>query len=141
MQLTESLPGEFFEFHKFFSKVGVKLVPVKAKDFSEMMDGTKKHLLVVCKDMQSQKVFERYRSQFLDYALLNNKVCLFHVTSFSRIHIAHKVEQTYGYFYKRLPAHYKELSRFIAYTFFKQIRVDRKWPGGKRSKLPPLHKN
>lgn len=136
LQLTETLGEDFFVFTKLFAKYRIKLVPVKPGDFTEMMDGTRKHLLVVCRDLQSQKTFLNFRSKFLDYASLNNKVSMFHVTSFSRIHIAHKVEQTYGYFYKRLPAGYDELSKFIAYTYYKQTEINRKWPGGRRAKLP-----
>lgn len=117
------------------------MVPIKAGELNELLNGTRKYLIVVCRDMQTQKSFERFRANFLDYTLLSNKVCLFHITSYSRIHIAHKVEQTYSYFYNKLPIGFKEVSKFIAFTFFKQIRVDRKWPGGKRSKLPPQAKN
>lgn len=136
LQLTEGLSEDFFVFTKMFAKYGIKLVPVRPGDFSEMMDGSRKHLLVVCRDLQSQKNFLNFRSKFLDYALLNNKVSMFHVTSFSRIHIAHKVEQSYGYFYKRLPAAYQDLAKFISFTYYKQATINRKWPGGRRAKLP-----
>jgi hypothetical protein len=136
LQLTENLSEDFFIFTKQFAKYGIKLVPVKPVDFSEMMDGSRKHLLAVCRDLKSQKTFMSFRNKFLDYALLNNKVSMFHITSFSRVHIAHKIEQTSGYFYKRLPSTYSDLVNFISYTYYKQIKVNKKWPGGRRAKLP-----
>jgi hypothetical protein len=136
MKYSEKMSRDFFIFHNFFQKYGVKLVPIYPSQLPQLIKGKKPFVLSIVKDLQSQSVFESFRKKFLDYALVNARLTLYEITSFSKMILATKPGGEKNYFSFKLPQSYEELSNQVLYEFFSTKKVSKKWPGGKRATLP-----
>jgi hypothetical protein len=136
MKYSEKLNKDFFIFHSFFQEYGVKLIPIYPGQLPQLIKGKKPFIISVVKDLQSKTVFEAFRKNFLDYALINAGLTVYEITSFSKMLLRNKPGGEINYYSYKLPQAYSELSNQVLYEFFNAKKTSKRWPGGKRATLP-----
>ncbi len=136
MRYSEKLNRDFFIFHHYFQLYGVKIIPIFPGQLSDLIKGSRPFVISVVKDIKSYFVFSSFRKSFLDHALLNNRLTLYEVTSFSSMIFVKRPGKELNYFSYKLPQSFDDLSSKILYLFLTSKRDSQKWPGGKRATLP-----
>lgn len=137
LQYTVNLPRTFFIMAEVFKKFNISLIPVRPGELSALAKSKKQFVISATADLTSQKGLEVARKSFLDFAMLNQKFCLFDISSFGKISISYKLEKNQTYFHFPLPMTFNEIAANVASYYFSQAGTVKTWPGGKRAKLPP----
>jgi hypothetical protein len=138
LQYTVNLPKTFFILSEIFKKFSISLIPVRPAELANFASSKKQYVLSTTADLTSQKGLEKVRKNFLDFALLNQKFCLYDVSSFGKISISYKLEKNHSYFHYPLPMTFNEIVANVATSYFSHSGAVKSWPGGKRAKLPPM---
>jgi hypothetical protein len=136
MRYSKKLNKDFFVFHSFFQKYGVKLVPIYPKQMPELIKGKAPFIISIVKDLQSKSVFDSFRKKFLDYALVSGSLTVYEITSFSKMILCKRPSGDVNYYSFKLPQSFEELSNQILFKYFTKKKISKKWPGGKRATLP-----
>lgn len=138
LQLSPVLPEEYIRLAAKFKKWGIDLVPVKVTDLPQLTRGKCQFVISLCADMTSYRHLAGFRKRYLDFTILNQKYCHFDISSFPKSDIAYKTGKTGHYHYYQLPFERDELVELIVKEFFSKTRKEKRWPGGRRAKLPPM---
>ncbi len=138
LQLGNELQDEFFQLSHFFNQWRITLIPVLPKQLPEMVEKGRNHILAHVPDHLS---YERYTYSFKRYlkmGLLSKKYCLHELSSFSKVPSAHQFERTKSYFQYRLPVDVDLFVKSVVKNYYLEKRVNKKWPGTRRGRLPSL---
>ncbi|MBT3585912.1 MAG: hypothetical protein HN509_13480 [Halobacteriovoraceae bacterium] len=138
LKLSPKLPSWYFTMSTIFSHFNIKLLPITLADLSKINanSGKMQYIISLTPDMASYQVFSRFREKYLDFALKNNRFCLFDISSFGKIDLAYKIEKKKTYFYFQLPLEIGRICASITEAYFHHANDHQIWPGGRKSKLP-----
>jgi hypothetical protein len=138
LQLADELPDFFFSIAEQLSQYNICLVPVRAKELSELSSGVKQHVVTFVPNFDSLKRLCEIRKRYLDFALSSSKFVLYDISSFGPISIAHKLHRLKNYNHYYLPVGTKAVAAQILTNVYEERKIAKKWPGGRRAKLPVL---
>ena len=138
VQYTNSLPQTFFALGQVLKKFNITLVPVAPRELANVAKAKKQFIISITADLTSLKGLQSTRRSFLDFALVNQKFCLFDVSSFGKIPISYKLEKNRSYFHYALPMSFNNIATNIASHYFSELGTVKRWPGGSRAKLPAM---
>jgi hypothetical protein len=138
VQYTKKLPQTFFALGQVLQKFNLTLVPVSPRELINVAKAQKQFIISITADLTSLKGLESTRRSFLDFALVNQKFCLFDVTSFGKISISYKLEKNRSYLHYALPMSFNNIASNIASHYFSELGTVKRWPGGSRAKLPAM---
>ena len=138
LKFTSELPFEFFQFSDKLSDYGIKLVPIRPQELSSMMSAKHVFVLGLNNSIRTNQLFQLYRKNFLDYAILSKRVDLYDVTTFSRLNseLALRAQRNQNYIHIPLPDTIDEIVNKVLVAYMKKNSDVQKWPGGRRAKLP-----
>ncbi len=139
LKLTDDIPECFYHLSNNLSNLDVSLIPIEARDLGRLASSQMQHLMVFIPDLQSFNRFQKLRKQFLDFALIGKKFCLFEMSSFAPIDIASRLKRLNMYHHFKLPILLEQVLRPVALAFYQQSCDTQKWPGGRRATLPVIN--
>ena len=90
---------------------------------------------IICSDFKSYDHYLSLRKNFLDYALLNNRLSIIEANSFQKLEIANSLQENRSYNFFKLPIEINLLAEEIVKIYNKRNLL---WPGGKKGKFPSL---
>ncbi len=138
IQYSKNLPTTFFSLGEILKKFDITLIPIMPGELANMAKSKKQFVISITADINSFKGLQSLRKSILDFGLVNQKFCLFDVSSFGKISISYKLEKNHSYFHYALPMSFKEIATNIASHYYSQLGTVKRWPGGTRAKLPAL---
>lgn len=138
LQLTRELPENFFLFTEYLAKWNISLVPIRPEELRSMPIAKPLNIIAVTHSLGAWKRFNYLRKHFLDFALLNGRFRMFHMSSYGKISIFHRLHRKNSYCYYQLPMGMLKVSEDMARTIYKEKFAPTAWPGGKRAKLPSI---
>lgn len=138
LEMSDRPSETFFMVTEFMSKWNISVVPVSPSSLKGLRIVSQTNLLVVTSSLRTKTIFASLRETFLDFVLIRQKINLFHISSFSQIEIAHRLEKKLLYHHYQLPLHLEEVCHHMATEIYAKDNGVRAWPGGRRAKLPLL---
>lgn len=138
LEMSDRPSETFFKVTEYMSKWNISVVPVSPSSLKGLRIVLQANLLVITSSLRTKTIFDSLRETFLDFVLLRQKINLFHISSFSPIEIAHRLEKKQLYNHYQLPVHLEEVCHHMATEIYARNSGARVWPGGRRAKLPLL---
>lgn len=138
LRLEGELPWYFFRMANYLSEYNITLVPVTLRELTDLASGSKQYVVTACVNLSQHQILKRIRQKYLDFTLLNRKFALFHLSSFQEFDIAAKARYNKCYSFYQLPVDMKDVALDIALKIYEENKDKASWPGGRRSKLPPM---
>lgn len=137
LQSLDQCP-EFFVLSKIFSEQGFQLIPVDAEELSILTQEESNFLLVLTLNLTAFRKFNLKRKKFINFALKNRKLTLFHLNSFGEIRdltTSHIIKN-----YKSIspPIKYRKFAEMIEEYYYEKKSKKETWPGGRRARLPEI---
>lgn len=134
--LEETLPKNFYIFHKLFSEIDFVLVPVRIDQLQKLISCTDQSQIILISSVSDSKEYKSYNEKIrglLKFLLKSKRLSFFHLSSFSKlndskVHSLHK-----NYFFMKFPFDARDLSRKIARYYEVKSEKTLSWPGGKRA--------
>ena len=138
IQFTEKLDQEFIYLSRVFNQFGISLVPISVNDLKKHYPSNQEYVLAIVKDINSAKEYKKLLKKFLNLSIRSDKIFLFEFPSIEFIHdvkfLKDKKEIT-----ERLPVSMFGIAERIGSKIYHDLTaVTKKWPGGRRAKLPTL---
>jgi len=136
LTLEETLPKNFYIFHKLFSEIDFVLVPVRIDQLQKLISCTDQSQIILISSVSDSKEYKSYNEKIrglLKFLLKSKRLSFFHLSSFSKlndskVHSLHK-----NYFFMKFPFDARDLSRKIARYYEVKSEKTLSWPGGKRA--------
>jgi hypothetical protein len=136
LTLEETLPKNFYIFHKLFSEIDFVLVPVRIDQLQKLISCTDQSQIILISSVSDSKEYKSYNEKIrglLKFFLKSKRLSFFHLSSFSKlndskVHSLHK-----NYFFMKFPFDARDLSRKIARYYEVKSEKTLSWPGGKRA--------
>ncbi|MFW5887225.1 MAG: hypothetical protein ACOCUH_00320 [Bacteriovoracia bacterium] len=139
LKLGKNLPPFFNELSHRFNDQGINLLPVEFDQLQKLWEYQKElPILVIATEIQHHKRLQLLMKKLLAFAVKSSMVKLFHLSSFKpyNFNILHVRQLKSMYYYRRLPKPLTETVNWIAEEFWASRSKLRRWPGGRRGKLP-----
>jgi len=112
---------------------GFTLVPISKKDLNHFIGKGQKTIICLSNSLQSIKEVAELKRRFFKIALLNKKINLIEFSYFlGKDSIWGQMRNYHCY---GLPSDYIKISEQISKSYHEFLKVNSKWPGGRRSKL------
>lgn len=128
VQLSKKLPEYYIHLALSLGEYGIKLVPMSFDDIMELPKYKRLMIIAVINDFDSFDKFKRIRRRYLDFAVINEKIRLIHLSSFDPVRKLRKEEKAKNYLFLKLPSEFdilsSEINEFIE-TKKKEIKT---WP-------------
>lgn len=138
IQYSEQLPFDYFRLAKFFSFKGITIVPIRPGDLFDLLDREKAYAINLCTNLSTREHFKAFRQQALHFLMHHRRLVLFDISSFDKIDQAYRLESHKTYFHLPLPDKIEGIVRRVCSTYFNNRRMNDRWPGGRRAKLPSI---
>lgn len=138
LQYTKEVTNTFFSLAVVLKNFGITLIPITTLELVNLARPKKQFVITATADLNSLNGLTKVRKSFLDFALINQKFCLFDISSFGKISISYKLEKGQSYFHFPLPMTFNQMGRQIASHYFSKVGVVKRWPGGNRARLPSM---
>lgn len=131
----ETLPANFFKLSSELSRLGFMLLPIKPEQVHLFVqDKTIPHIVTITSNQTEQIGFKRAMQSKLNFLMMNKKIQLYHLSSFSEAKFDGKRNDYYHYM--KLPCKVDLLAMRLASFYEEKKPESKQWPGGKRAKLP-----
>lgn len=141
LQTGENLPKSYYQLADELSRLDVMLIPVKVEQISQIVSLTEApHVIVICSSMNTSE-FQHFNSQIapvLTYLIKQTRLTMFHLSSFNKLDQSIKLYLTKRYFFLKYPISLQSTCAKLLKYYEIRATNQRKWPGGKRTKLPAL---
>ena len=137
LQLSGTLPVYYFSLVQFMRPLGINLVPVSVPQLNKFQHWEAQNLLIITPDIATGEAMKRVRRKYLDFALINRRYRLFHLTATSDDSMPGQLRKMGNYFLFRLPCYLNEVAEEIAQVIIGE-KEHLQWPGGTRAKIPQL---
>ena len=112
---------------------GFILVPVPRLNMDYFSEKGQKTIICVCNSMRSIREIRDLKKRYFKYALLNKKISLIEFSfNFRKDSIWGQMRNYHCY---SLPVDYMKMSEQISKSYHEFLKLNSKWPGGRRSKL------
>ena len=128
VRLHKQLPASFIHLSLAMSQYGIKLVPMTFDDIMELPKYKRLMILALVNDFDSFDRFKRIRRRYLDFAIINEKIRLIHLSSFESVRKLRREEQAKNYLFLKLPNDFDILAK-ETYQFIEAKQKEIKtWP-------------
>ncbi len=139
--LDERLDEVYYNTAAMFASRGVKLLPIKIDQVSRLAALSEVgHVTVLCSTRTSAQygVFNKRVAPLLSMLLRQERLSLFHFSSFQKLDLGSKSYRQKNYFFLKYPLNLETLCDKL--KRFHELRLNRArvWPGGRRAKVPGL---
>lgn len=138
LELDSDLPSDYIFLAATLKSYGITLVPVKASEIDYFVKLGSVPLLAITDTIERNRRFKKCRREYLDFALRNQAIQLFHLNSFTRVTGFEQLEKIKVYNQLPLPMNLDDLFSIIVEVAFSREEKEKKWPGGKRVGLPQV---
>lgn len=136
LQFEPKVDKNFLTLSRVFSQFGMTLVPITVENFKRLKIDRHEYVLALVKDMRSVKIYRSLLKRYLNYALRTGKATLFEFSSFETLHDS-KMLRDEVVSQIRLPSTMFQMAEVIGRKIYKDITLQpKRWPGGRRVKLP-----
>lgn len=133
---SDKPPRAYYDLAIHFKDEGLTLVPIKFDQLLSFYQGKKRvHVINVVSNTTERKLYFKTLN-IIRQALLNNKITLYHFSSYSHLDIRNEIPRIKNYHFIRLPVRLYALARAIHKFYRHSMRDEQKWPGGRRATLP-----
>lgn len=138
LHLDQNLPKYYYTISQYLSKNGITLIPIKPDQVASFIhqSGMMK-LIVITSKVGHLNVFKNIVARVVKNAINCGTMTLFHLSSFKSLNLArqHSINSK-NYFFIENPVKVKLISEIISRYYWAEKSKAKKWPGGKRAKLP-----
>jgi len=139
--LDDRLDEVYYNTASMFAARGVKLLPIKMDQVSRLAALSEVgHVTVLCSTRSGQQyaVFNKRVAPLLSMLLRQERLSLFHFSSFQKLDLGSKTYRQKNYFFLKYPLNLETLCDKL--KRFHELRLNRArvWPGGRRAKVPGL---
>ncbi|MBY0516765.1 MAG: hypothetical protein K2P81_07650 [Bacteriovoracaceae bacterium] len=139
--IDNKLDEVFYSASSEFARLGIKLIPVKIDQVTRLAALTNMgHITVLCSTRHSLQysLFTKHIAPVLSMLLRQDRLTLFHFSSFQKLDLGAKGLKQKNYFFLKYPLNLESLCAKL--KKFHELRLDRTkaWPGGRRAKVPGL---
>ena len=112
---------------------GFILIPIPNESLDYFLSKGQKTIICLSNSVRSVVKIQKLKKKFFKYALLNKKINLIEFTySLNRDSIWGQLRNYHSY---SLPISYIKLSEQVTKSYHEFLKINSKWPGGRRSKL------
>ena len=125
LRLNQSIPHFYFPLSQRLSEIGLKLVPIRAKDIGFYAKKEKRIIFSFVKDLSSLGKLSKQRELYLDYYLKNKKIFLFDMNSFGTLKLSRNYIKEEVYEHLPLPLDVEDIVDNLSDTY-KKFYCDRK---------------
>ena len=138
LQFEEKLDERFFYLTRVFQQFGISLIPVTVDEFKEIRHCEGEYVLALVRDIASYEKYRRLLKRYMNYSLRTGKMTLIEASSFTVFH-DNKLLKNKNVFQYRLPISMFSVASDIGEIIYTNLTTEsKKWPGGKRAKLPTV---
>ena len=139
--LDERLDELYYTTAAAMAARGVKLLPIKLGQVSRLAALSEAgHVTVLCSTRHARQyeVFNQSVAPLLHLLLRQERLSLFHLSSFQKLDLGAKGYRNKNYFFLKYPLSLEPLCDKL--KRFHELRLNRArvWPGGRRAKVPGL---
>lgn len=141
LNLEDKLDPLFYSASKHLSYLGIQLLPVRPDQISRLAALTEaSHLILICSTRRQgeQVAFLRKVLPFLNLLLKQERLSLFHLSSFHKPETGPRISRHENYFFFKYPLNLESVCAKLKKFHGLKVSQAQKWPGGKRSKVPGL---
>lgn len=134
LTLEENLPRTFYQFDRWFKKLGFILVPVRIDQLQKLIAFADQSQVIVVSSVTDSKEMKLYNEKvrpFLKYVLKSKRITFMHLCSFSKLNDTRQFALSKNYYFMKYPLDAKILSHKIARYHDLKSETNR-WPGGRR---------
>lgn len=137
INLEDRLDPLFYTTSELLSKEGIQLLPVRPDQVSRLASLTENgHIVVICSTRRQAEysAFAKTVIPTLGLLLKQEKLSLFHFSSFHKLNVGPTLPRHRNYFFFKYPLNLGSVCAKL--KKFHQLKVSQaqKWPGGKRTK-------
>lgn len=136
LQLEKTIDSSYIMLAAHLKEYGIELVPVHCHELDYFLRDGKIPIIIMTDTVQKDNTYKKYRREYLDFALRNNKLTVFHLNSFGHNHTLYTEEKRGTYVPMPLPMRVEDISLKMVEVFFSKRTSEKRWPGGTRSTLP-----
>ncbi len=139
--LDEQLDEAYYTTARAMALRGVKLLPIRLNQVSRLAALTSAgHVTVLCSTRHAGQFanFNKSVAPLLTLLLRQERLSLFHLSSFQKLDLGHQSYRNKNYFFLKYPLSLESLCDKL--KRFHELRLNRArvWPGGRRAKVPGL---
>ncbi|MAF79327.1 MAG: hypothetical protein CME63_10780 [Halobacteriovoraceae bacterium] len=138
IQWSEKLDPAFIRFAAEFKKFKINLIPIKANELDYFLEKRQIPVILMTPSLGEYQKYKSVRKKCFDFYVKNRKIKLFHLSSFSMDHDFISSSRRRSYVHIPLPIEFSKATLLVLSHYLEDVEGDKKWPGGKRSKLPSL---
>ncbi len=145
LKLKKTLSKDYLHLSLALSALGLTLIPFSMDELRKIKGLEKKYVMVFTDDLSSKSRFEKFKRNYLDFALRSESLFLFHYTSFgegsknsnktSRL-LESRGQRDMSVLTSPLPMKISTIIYQVVDMFYKENSKSHKWEGGTRAKLP-----
>lgn len=141
LNLEDKLDPLFYSTSELLAKENIQLLPVRPDQVSRLASLTEApHVVVICSTRRQAEYasFARLVVPTLGLLLKQEKLSLFHFSSFHKLNVGPSLPRHQNYFFFKYPLNLASVC--VRLKKFHQLKVSQaqKWPGGKTAKVPGL---
>jgi hypothetical protein len=137
IQWESKIDADFIRMAAYFSKFEISLIPVKPDELDYFLVKRQVPVIVTTKSMKYWMKFQKVKETCFDFYMSSGKIRLFHLNSFREISDYLLYKQKGNYINLSLPLSLKEVAKAVLEKYL-TLENDKRWPGGRRSRLPTM---
>lgn len=136
---NKSLPRSYVQLAQNLKKYEIQLVPVR---YDQMLFFSKHHRgahFIYLEDSMEAKNWLRVKAlRKIKLWIQAKNIRLHHISSYGELPVLSAFKRIRGYYSKKLPITFDELTIHLAEAYYETYTPVSKWPGGRRGKLPEV---
>ncbi|MDC1174734.1 hypothetical protein OAT67_05045 [Bacteriovoracaceae bacterium] len=135
---TGHVSPQFTSLSHKIKRWGITLIPVSSAELPELVDGRPRVLIVNTSTILQNEKYQKFKKNYLNFAVLNRKIKMIHISSFGMEDDFRSVLRSLGYSFHPLPLTATYVAGKAASVFYSEEMEEKQWPGGKRARLPDV---
>jgi len=137
-QWENKISDDFIRLAAEFKSFGITLVPVKLQELDHFLNRRQVPVIILTKTIKQYQTFQALRKKHIDFYLKTKKIRLFHLNSFGEIDVYRPLKQKGHYVSLNLPCKFRDVAIRVLSEYIENNIEDKRWPGGRRAKLPQM---
>jgi hypothetical protein len=128
LQLGNQITEDYIRLSVTLSNRGIKLVPMKFDDIMALPKYKRLVIMAMINDFSSFDQFKKLQKRYFEFAVLNKKTRLIHISCFSPIKYLLKEIKTKNYLFLKLPIDFDILGKEVHEFYETKARDFSYWP-------------
>lgn len=138
IQWGKTLDDQFIYLAAHFKSYQITLVPVKPEELDFFLSRSKVPVIMITQTIAQYHKFLSLKKRCFDFYLKAGKINLIHLNSFKEIADYNSFKPKKSYEVMALPMMTSDIVHRILEEYGILEEAGKKWPGGKRARLPEL---